>query len=74
MRVPYRGQEYATLFTDIKLKDTQVAVNIINNIKMDSNFNSSITVANDDVRHLDTSKLSNFEELDALLKDLQAVK
>ena len=72
VRVPYQNQNYLALFTDIKLQDTQVAVNIKNDLHVNS-FNSSITVANDDVQHLDTSKLNNFGELDALLKDAKTV-
>jgi hypothetical protein len=73
IQVPYRGEQYAALFTDIKSSDTQVAVNLKNDLHVDKNINTNITVANDNVAHLDPSKLQDLGELDRLLASTQAV-
>jgi len=74
IRVPYKEKIYMALFTDMNIDDTRVAVNIKNDVNVDSSFSSSITVAKNEVNNFDSSKLNNFRELDNLLKNSKQVK
>ena len=74
IRVPYKKKFYTAMFTDMNIDDTRVAVNIKNDVSVDSNFNSSVIVAKNEVSSFDASKLKNFRELDNLLKNSRAVK
>ena len=70
IRVPYKTQTYLAQFTDMNIDDTRVAVNITNDVSVDKSFEAtSITVAQNEVSTFDASKLNNFTELDALLKN-----
>jgi len=74
IRVPYKKQTYAALFTNLNINDTRVAVNIKNDINVNSSFSSSIRVAKNEVSTFDASKLNNFHELDNLLKKSKQVQ
>ncbi len=74
IRVPYKNKKYMALFTDMNIDDTRVAVNIKNDLNVDSSFSSSVTVAKNEVNNFDSSKLNNFRELDNLLKNSKQVK
>ena len=73
IRVPYKTQTYLAQFTDMSIDDTGVAVNIANDVNVDKSFSSSVTVAENEVTTFDVSKLKNFNELDALLKESKQV-
>ncbi len=76
IKVPYASKKYIALFTDMNINETRVAVNISNDIGLvDSNFaSSSITVGKSSVASLDTSRLTNYSELDTLLKKSKQLK
>lgn len=74
IRVPYNKKHYTAMFADMNIDDTRVTVNIKNDVSVDSNFNSSVRVAKNEVSTFDASKLKNFRELDNLLKNSRAVK
>jgi Protein of unknown function (DUF1566) len=74
IRIPYKEKTFIALFTDMNIDDTRVAVNIKNDVSIDSSFNSSVTVSKNEVNNFDSSKLNNFRELDNLLKNSKQVK
>jgi len=74
IKIPYKKKEYLAQFTDLDLKDAQLTVKINPDIEMQNISPTSIQVKRDGLHHLDTSKLRNFHELDALLKKQKQVK
>ncbi|MEA1982225.1 MAG: DUF1566 domain-containing protein [Campylobacterota bacterium] len=75
IRVPYKKRSYVALFTDLNIDDTRVAVNIHNDINLDTTLaSSSITVAKNSISTFDASKLNNFNELNQLLSKSKAAK
>ncbi|EDZ62221.1 hypothetical protein CBGD1_136 [Sulfurimonas gotlandica GD1] len=74
IRVPYKKKTYMALFTDMNIDDTKVAVNIKNDISVESSFRSSVIVAQNEVSSFNASKLNNFRELDNLLKNSKQAK
>lgn len=73
IRVPYKEQTYMAQFTDMNIDETRVAVNITNDVSVDKSFNTSITVARNEVATFDASKLKNLNELENLLKKSKQV-
>ena len=75
IRIPYQKKTYLAQFTDLSVSDTQIAVNIQNEIQMPSLYNAtSVTVSQSQVATLDTSKLKSFNDLDLLLAKTKTQK
>ena len=75
IRIPYKKQNYMAMFTDMNIDDTKVAVNIKSDeLKLESSFDTKISVAKSEVGSFDASKLNNYSELDTLLKRSKSVK
>ncbi|MDF1883839.1 caspase family protein [Sulfurimonas sp. SAG-AH-194-C21] len=75
IRIPYKKKAYLTQFTNMTIDDTRVAVDIQNDINIDTSYQGSkIRVTKNSVSTFDTSKLTNFSELDKLLATSKAVK
>ena len=72
--VPYKDRKFAALFTDMKLDDTKVAVNLTSDFKANDDFSSNVKVSNDNVAKLDASKLQDFKELDRMLASTDSTK
>ncbi|MDA7816906.1 caspase family protein [Sulfurimonas sp.] len=67
IRVPFDNTTYLAQFTDMSIDDTRVAVNITNDIQVDTSVNTKVTVAQSEVSSFDASKLKSFNDLDKLL-------
>ncbi|MDA7817616.1 caspase family protein [Sulfurimonas sp.] len=74
IRVPYKKKNYMAQFTDLSIDDTRVAVNLKNDLHVDTNINTNITVVQSEVSTFDASNLTNFSELDKLLSKAKQVK
>ena len=74
INVPYKNKSYLAQFTDLSIDDTRVAVNLRNDLHVEHNFNTNITVAQNSVSSFDTSKLKDFRVLDRLLAKSSQVK
>ncbi len=74
IRVPYKKAKYIALFTDLKIDDTRVAVNISNDISIPTDIGSSITIVQNSGNRFDASKLKNFNELKNLLRKSKTVR
>ena len=73
LRVPYKKKLYAVYFTDYNINDTAVAVNLKNDYSVDTNINTSISVAKSEVSSFDASNLRDFGKLERLLNSSKAV-
>ncbi len=71
--VPYQTKTYQAQFTDIRLEDTKVAVNLSKEFEMDK-VATNITVGEDKTASFDTSKLVNYNEIANRLKDTKEAK
>jgi hypothetical protein len=75
IRVLYKNHNYLAQFTDMNINETRVAVNLkTDELKLDNSFDTKISVAQNEVNSFDTSKLTNYSELDNLLKNSKALK
>ena len=74
IRVPYKHKNYVALFTDLNIDETRVAVNLKNDIELDDSFSSSVRVASNSMKHLDSSGFRDYRELERLLKKTRRVK
>ena len=74
IKVPYKNKSYLAQFTDLSIADTRVAVNLTNDLHVDNNFNTNITVAKNSVSTFDASQLKDFRVLDKLLAKAPQVK
>lgn len=72
IRIPYNSQSYTAQFTDMKLDETRVAVNLKNEFTPQM-ISSDVKVGDTQVSSFDTSKLQDFNELDRLLASTKAV-
>ena len=72
--VPYKDRKFAALFTDMKLDDTRVAVNLKSDFGAIDDFSLNVKVSNDNVAKLDASKLQDFKELDRMLASTGSTK
>lgn len=73
IRVPYAKKFYVVQFTDVNLGDTVMAVNLKNDYGVDTDIDTSISVASADLNTLDTSKLKDYHKLERMLQKSEAV-
>ena len=73
IRVPYEDKLLVAQFTDVNLDSTMMAVNLTGDVAGTA-FAGAVNVSDNNVNSFDTSKLNNFNELDELLENSQAVE
>jgi len=74
IKIPYKNKSYLAQFTDMSIDDTRVAVNLTNELHVESYSGTNITIGKNLVSTFDARKLTNFRELDKLLSKSKQVK
>ncbi|MDF1874227.1 caspase family protein [Sulfurimonas sp. SAG-AH-194-I05] len=74
IQIPYKKKVYRAQFTNLRIDDTRIAVNLKNDIHVDTSINTSITIANNTVTSFDASNLRSYSDLDKLLRASKSVK
>jgi len=68
IKIPYKTKSYLAQFTDHRIDDTKVAVNISNEFDTPTqNISTNISVAKSEVGSFDASKLKDFKAIDKLI-------
>jgi hypothetical protein len=73
VRVPYQKKEYIAMFTDMKIEDTKIAVNLQNNITADTS-SFAVSINDSGSNKFDTSKLQDHQELARILASTPQAK